>query len=95
MQTHFPEQRLVVKPTVLWKSSTKPLGGLVHFKPIWGGGLFHLEKVMVFSIRTRIQSRKGQVQEGWRSCSRGSESNPNFQLVNIPLQISPHQVLQS
>ena len=33
------------------------------------GALFHLEKVMVFSIRTRIQSRKGQVQEGWRSCS--------------------------
>ena len=38
MQTHFPEQRLVVKPTVLWKSSTKPVGGLVHFEPIWGGG---------------------------------------------------------
>ena len=85
METHFPEQRLVVKPTVLWKSSTKPVGGLAHFEPIWGGGegglnrngrgvfvrggLFHLEKVMVFSIRTRIQSRKGQVQEGWRSCS--------------------------
>ena len=38
MQTHFPEQRLVVKPTVLWKSSTEPVGGLVHFEPIWGGG---------------------------------------------------------
>ena len=44
MWTHFPKKRLVVKPTVLCimhqKSSTKPLplGGLIHFKPIWGGG---------------------------------------------------------
>ena len=29
-----------------------------------------------------IQSGKSQVQDGWRSCSGGSESNPNFQLVN-------------
>ena len=30
----------------------------------------------------------------WRSCSWGSESNPNFQVVNKPSQISPHDVLQ-
>ena len=33
--------------------------------------------------------------ERFRSCSRGSESNPNFQLVNKPSWISPHEVLRS
>ena len=48
------------------------------------GGLFNLEKMMV-SVpykELEIQSGKSQVQDGWRSGSRGSQSNPNFQLVN-------------
>ena len=46
--------------------------------------------------RTRIRSKKAQVQQGWKSCSWGSESNPNFQLVKYkPSQISPRKVLQS
>ena len=43
---------------------------------------------------TRLQSGKAQVQEVCRSCSRGSESNPIFHLVNKPFWISPHEVLQ-
>ena len=31
----------------------------------------------------------------FRSCSQGSESNPNFHLVNKPTQISRHEDLQS
>ena len=81
-----------------------PPGGLIYFKPIWGGGvlnrdggLFNLEKRMVSVLHKepRIQSGEAQEQEGWRSCSRRSESNPNFQLVNKPSGISPHEVLQS
>ena len=30
----------------------------------------------------------------WRSCSQGSKTNPNFQLMNKPSRISPHEVLQ-
>ena len=43
-------------------------------------GLFNLENMMVSVPHkvTRIQSGKVQVQEGWRSCSRGSGSNLNF-----------------
>ena len=74
---------------------------LIYLKPIWGGGgglnrdweliwegeLFNLKMTMVSVLH--------KVQEGWTSCSRGSESNPNFQLVNKPSRISPHGVLQS
>ena len=38
---------------------------------------------------------EAQVQEDWRSCSRGSETNPNFQLANKLSQISPQKVKQS
>ena len=48
------------------------------------GGLFNLEQTMV-----SVLPEKPQVPEGWSSCSRGSESNPNFQLGNKPSQISP------
>ena len=41
-----------------------------------------------------MPSEKAQVQEGWRSSSRGSKTNPNFQLVNKPSWIGPHKVLQ-
>ena len=46
--------------------------------------------------RTRIQSGEAEeLQEGWRSCSRGSESNPNYHLVNKLSRISPHKFLRS
>ena len=41
-----------------------------------------------------MRSEKAQVQEGWGSSSRGSKTNPNFQLVNKPSWIGPHKVLQ-
>ena len=75
-----------------------PPPGFIYFKHIWGGGgliLFRNDDGIISPWRTRIQSGKAQVQEGWRSSSRGSESNPNFQLVNKPSRIAPHDVLQS
>ena len=33
--------------------------------------------------------------KSFRSCSQGTESNPNFHMVNNPFWISPHKVLQS
>ena len=51
-----------------------------------------------FSIKnqnTQCTNWKSKVQEGWRSCSQGSESNPNFQLVCKPYQISLHKYFQS
>ena len=48
------------------------------------GGLFTLEQTMV-----SVLPEKPQVPEDWSSCSRGSESNPNFQLGNKKSQISP------
>ena len=42
-----------------------------------------------------MPSEKAQVQEGWRSSSGGSKTNPNFHLVNKPSRIGPHEVLQS
>ena len=41
-----------------------------------------------------MPSEKAQVQEGWRSSSRGSKTNLNFQLVNKPSWICAHKVLQ-
>ena len=62
-----------------------------------GGGLisFRNDNGISSPKRTRIQSGDAHQQEEWRSCSRGSESKPNFQLVNKPSHISPHEVLQS
>ena len=91
------------------KSSMKPSGGLIYFEPILARGLkrdgeliweecfFNLEKTMVSVLhkKTRIQSGWTQVKEGWRTCSWGSESHPNFQLVNKPSRISPHEHKQS
>ena len=45
--------------------------------------------------KTKMPSEKARVQEGWRSSSRGSKTNSNFQLVNKPSWIGPHVVLQS
>ena len=72
------------------QSSIKP--------PPGGGGGYLIQKrrCYQFSIKNfGIQSGKAPVQEGWRSCNWGSESNPNFQMANKPSQISPHEVLQT
>ena len=41
-----------------------------------------------------MPSEKTQVQERWRSSSRGSKTSPNFQLVNKPSWIGSDKVLQ-
>ena len=62
------------------------------------GRLFNLDTTMVSVLHKELEYK---VEVGgsssirsWRSWSRGSESNPNFQLVNKPSWISPHKVLQ-
>ena len=44
--------------------------------------------------KKKMPSEKAQVQEGWRSSSRGSKTNPNFQLVNKSSWIGPQKALQ-
>ena len=59
-----------------------------------GGGLFNLEMMMV-SVRHKELEYKVESSStrSFRSCSQGSESNLNFQLVNKPPWTSPHKVL--
>ena len=61
------------------------------------GALFNLAKTLVLvpHKKTKMPREKARVQEGWRSSSRGSKTNSNFQLVNKPSWIGPHVVLQS
>ena len=62
-----------------------------------GGGLFILEKTMVSVLHKELEYKVEKLKY-WRrfwSSSQGSKSIPNFQLVNKPSQISPHEVLQS
>ena len=74
------------------KSSSKPLGGLIYFKPFEGegGGLFNLEKTMVLVLHKELEHKSGkaQVQEVGGHAA-------NFCLVKKPSRISPHKVLQS
>ena len=80
-----------------------PPRGLIYFKHIWGGeayfkgggGLFNLAKTMVLVLHEELKYKVESLStRRWRSCSRGSKTNPNFQLVNKPSRISPHKVLQ-
>ena len=50
--------------------------------------------VLVPHEKQKCQVKKAQVQEGWRSRSRESKTNPHFHLVNKPSRIGPHDVLQ-
>ena len=60
------------------------------------GALFNLAKTLVLvPHKKKMPSEEAQVQEGWRSSSRGSKTNPNFQLVNKPSWTTPHKVLQN
>ena len=62
------------------------------------GVLINLAETVVLVLhqkKTRTQSEIAQVQEGWRSSSRGSKTIPNFQLVNKLSRIGPREVLHS
>ena len=74
-------------------------GGLIETGGLFGrrgGGLIYFRKNSGIGCpqRTRTQSGEAQEQNGWSSCSRESESNPNFQLVNKPSWISLREVLE-
>ena len=73
------------------KSSIKPVQGAYLFQAHLREGLIEMGGVGWGAHFRGWGSGKAQVQEGWRSCSQGSESNPNFHLVNKPFQISPHK----
>ena len=55
-----------------------------------GGAVLNLEMTMVSVLHKELESST----RSFRSYSRGSESNANFQLVNKSSWISPHEVLQ-
>ena len=55
-------------------------------------GVFNLEKTMVSVLHKDLEYI---VDKGWRSCSQGSKTNPNFQLVNKVCGNSPLEVKQS
>ena len=60
-----------------------------------GGGLFNLKVMMVSVLNKELEYKVEKLKNKFRSCSLGSESNPNFQVVNKLSRISPHKVLQS
>ena len=73
--------------------------GSYTFNPLlspWGG-LFNLAKTMVSILHKELEYIYWKISSTriWRSCSRGSKTNLNFQLVNKQPRISPHKVLQS
>ena len=39
------------------KSSIKPPGGLIYFKPIWGGGLFNLKTTIVSVLHKELDCK--------------------------------------
>ena len=77
MQTHFPEQRLVIKPTVLCNRNPplSPLKGLFISNLLGGGGglnrdvrglferrgLFHLERTMVSVLHKELEYKVEKV----------------------------------
>ena len=92
LETSIDQHQLTIKPI-------KPLGGqgLIEIRGyLREGGLFIVEKTMVSVLHKELEYKvESSSTRGWKSCTRGSESNPNFQLVNKLLRISPHEVLQS
>ena len=60
-----------------------------------GGGLFNLKTTMVSVLHKELEYKVEKLMNKFRSCSLGSESNPNFQMVNKLSRISSHKVLQS
>ena len=78
-----------------------PPGGLLIQTYLRGGGLFvseglfNLAYSMVSVLHKELEYKVENLSKSWRSCSGGSKTNPNFQLVNKTSQISPHELLQS
>ena len=60
-----------------------------------GGGLFNLKTTMVSVLNKELEYKVEKLKNKFRSCSLGSESNLNFQMVNKLSRIRPHKVLQS
>ena len=60
-----------------------------------GGGLFNLKTMMVSVLNKELEYKVEKLKNKFSSCSLGSESNPNFQMVNKLSRISSHKVLQS
>ena len=58
-----------------------------------GGGKVILSRQ--FAMKNQNTRWKTSSTRSWRLCSRGSKTNPNFQLLNIPSWISSHEVFQS
>ena len=82
---------------IAWQAKKKVcVRGKITVNPLLSSSGAYLCQEKTYGIssplRTRIQSGKAQVQEGWRSCGWGSESN--LKLVNKPSRISAHEVLQ-
>ena len=62
------------------------------------GGLINLAKTTVSvphkGLKYRLSGKSSRTRN-WRSCSWGSKTNPVFQLVNKPSQISTLEILQN
>ena len=56
-----------------------------------GGGLFNLAKTMVSACHKELEYKVKNLKLNYKKCSK---TNPNYQLVNKPSQISPQEVLQ-
>ena len=75
--------------------------GLVETGGLFERGGLNLAKTMASVLYKELQYKVEKLKykykkfEVTQACSRGSKTNPNFQLVNKPSQISPHEVLQS
>ena len=73
-------------------SNTFEGGGLIEM-----GGLINLAKTTVSvpdkGLKYRLSGKRSRTRN-WRSCNWGSKTNPVFQLVNKPSQISTLEFLQ-
>ena len=66
------------------------MGGL--FKR--GRGLFDLEKTKVSVLHKELEYKVGKLKYK-KVGGHAAKTNPNFQLINKPSRISPHEVKQS
>ena len=58
------------------------------------GGLINLAKMMVSVHLKELECKvEKPITTSWRSYRRGSKTNLNFQPVNKPSWISPHEIL--
>ena len=58
------------------------------------GCVFNLVSVLHNELEYKVEKLKYKKLCSCRSRSRGSKTNPNFQMVNKPYWISPNEVLQ-